>query len=194
MNACLEHCPWAMLAAVSPESPAGWSIVFDGSGGREPGGFKPEVKAARSRIEADDFPHLRPQLVCLGNLTEVLGPCQVIFGFGLRKTVSRLQVIAVRLREAMERFRRRTGCRITYKQLSEKTGISESTLQSVAARRDYNTTLDTVDRIATALDCPLDLLLEQISEPSPRAAVSEVLEPQPMTGVSQTKKAHGPQY
>jgi DNA-binding Xre family transcriptional regulator len=70
-------------------------------------------------------------------------------------------MIIVRLREAMERFRRLAGFRMTYKQLSEKTGISESTLQSIAARSDYNTTLDTVDRIAIALDCPLDELLEQ---------------------------------
>lgn len=71
-------------------------------------------------------------------------------------------MIAVRLREAMERFRRRTGNRITYRQLSERTGISESTLQSIAARKSYNTTLHTVDRIASALDCPLDVLLEQL--------------------------------
>lgn len=69
-------------------------------------------------------------------------------------------MIAVRLREAMERFRRRTGHRMTYKQLAERTGVSASTLQSIAARSDYNTTLDTVSRIATALDCPLDILLE----------------------------------
>lgn len=73
-------------------------------------------------------------------------------------------MIAVRLREAMERFRRRTGHRITYRQLAEKTGISESTLQSISARADYNTTLDTVDRIALALACPLELLLEQQTE------------------------------
>lgn len=70
-------------------------------------------------------------------------------------------MIIVRLRESMERFRRLAGFRMTYKQLSERTGISESTLQSIAARKQYNTTLDTVDRIAIALDCPLEYLLEQ---------------------------------
>ncbi len=73
-------------------------------------------------------------------------------------------MIAVKLREAMERYRRLAGSRMTYRQLSGLTGISESTLQSIAARRDYNTTLDTVDKIAAALDCPLEVLLERVPE------------------------------
>ena len=73
-------------------------------------------------------------------------------------------MIAVKLREAMERYRRLTGHRMTYRQLAAATGVSESTLQSIAARRDYNTTLDTVDRIAVALDCPLDVLLERLTD------------------------------
>ncbi len=73
-------------------------------------------------------------------------------------------MIAVKLREAMERYRRLTGHRMTYRQLSAATGISESTLQSIAARRDYNTTLDTVDRLAAALDCPLNVLLERLAD------------------------------
>lgn len=75
-------------------------------------------------------------------------------------------MIVVKLREALERHRRLTGQRITYRELATLTGVSESTLQSISARREYNTTLDTVDRIATALDCPLDVLLEQM----PRSA------------------------
>lgn len=74
-------------------------------------------------------------------------------------------MIAVRLREAMERHRRLTGHRVTYRHLAELTGISESTLQSIAARRHYNTTLDTVDRIAVALQCPLGELLEHLPQP-----------------------------
>lgn len=74
-------------------------------------------------------------------------------------------MIAVKLREAMERHRRRTGLRMTYRRLAELSGISESTLQSIAARRDYKTTLDTVDRIAAALDCPLEVLLERMPDP-----------------------------
>lgn len=63
----------------------------------------------------------------------------------------------------MERYRRLTGRRMTYRQLAAATAVSESTLQSIAARPDYNTTLDTVDRIAAALDCPLDVLLERLA-------------------------------
>ncbi len=70
-------------------------------------------------------------------------------------------MIVVRLREAMERHRRRTGVRVTYKEVAVRAGVSESTLQSIAARGGYNTTLDTIDRIAGALECPLDVLLER---------------------------------
>lgn len=71
-------------------------------------------------------------------------------------------MIAVKLREAMERYRRRTGRRMTYRALAQATGVSEYTLQSISARPGYNTTLDTIDRIATALECPLAELLEQL--------------------------------
>lgn len=101
-------------------------------------------------------------------------------------------MIAVRLREAMDRFRRRTGRRITYKRLAEKCGVSESTLQSIAARRDYNTTLDTVDRIAVALDCPLDVLLEHV--PVVGFTTEEPGQgPQRQAGVLDAKGPDGPQ-
>jgi transcriptional regulator with XRE-family HTH domain len=77
-----------------------------------------------------------------------------------------IHMIVVKVREAMERWRRQTGQRMTYRQLSVLTGLSVSTLQSVAARKGYNPTLDLVDRIATALNCPLPLLLEQIPNAS----------------------------
>lgn len=73
-------------------------------------------------------------------------------------------MIVVRLREAMEQYRRRTGRRITYRQLAAMTGISESTLQAIAVRPHYNTTLDTVDRLLTALECPVEQLLEHLPE------------------------------
>ncbi|MBL8636197.1 MAG: helix-turn-helix transcriptional regulator [Myxococcales bacterium] len=102
-------------------------------------------------------------------------------------------MIVVRLREAMERFRRLAGFRMTYKQLSEKTGLSESTLQSIAARSDYNTTLDTVDRIAIALNCPLDDLLEQQNQATfgnqPVVAASK----QRLRAEPRSKDVHGPQ-
>lgn len=59
----------------------------------------------------------------------------------------------------MESYRRRTGVRLTYASLSRATGISQATLQSLAARRSYNTRLSTIAKLCTALDCtPADLL------------------------------------
>lgn len=67
--------------------------------------------------------------------------------------------LVVKLREAMESHRRRTGIRLTYASLARETGISSSTLQSLAARRGYNTRLSTIARLCVALDCaPGDLL------------------------------------
>lgn len=59
----------------------------------------------------------------------------------------------------MDRYREKTGERLTYQILAERTGISVNTLQSLAARPDYNTTLRTVERLCLALECtPGELL------------------------------------
>lgn len=62
-------------------------------------------------------------------------------------------MIAVRLREAMEAYRERTGHRITYDQLAERTGLSRDTIQSIASRPGYGTTLESIERLALALGC-----------------------------------------
>lgn len=68
-------------------------------------------------------------------------------------------VIIVKLREAMEAYRHRSGERITYEQLAVVTGLSRATLESIATRPDYNASLRTIDKICRALDCaPCDLL------------------------------------
>lgn len=68
-------------------------------------------------------------------------------------------MIVVKLREAMEAHRRRSGVRVTYESLSKETGISVATLQSLAARPGYNTRLSTIGKLCRALDCvPGDLL------------------------------------
>lgn len=65
----------------------------------------------------------------------------------------------VKLREAMETYRRRTGTRLTYDALSVMTGISVNTLQSLAARPGYNTRLSTIEKLCCALECsPGDIL------------------------------------
>lgn len=59
----------------------------------------------------------------------------------------------------MEAYRLRTGVRLTYDIIAERTGISVATLQSLAARPGYNTRLSTVERLCRALECgPGDLL------------------------------------
>lgn len=68
-------------------------------------------------------------------------------------------MISVKLREAIESHRRRTGVRLTYDSLSQQTGISVNTLQSLATRPSYNTRLSTIEKLCRALSCtPGDLL------------------------------------
>ena len=60
----------------------------------------------------------------------------------------------------MENHRRRTGERMTYERLAQLTGLSRQTLESLASRPGYNSTLDTVARLCRALNCqPGDLLV-----------------------------------
>lgn len=68
-------------------------------------------------------------------------------------------MLRIRLREAMDAYRKRTGERWTYETLARASGLSISTLQSIAARPHYNATLNTVEMLCVALDCaPGDLL------------------------------------
>ena len=69
-------------------------------------------------------------------------------------------MIEVRLREAMEDYRRRTGERMTYQSLAQRTGLARSTIESVATRKDYNASLATIDKICRALGCQPGELLE----------------------------------
>lgn len=68
-------------------------------------------------------------------------------------------MIVVKIREAMERYRYRTGERLTYEKLAERTGLSRTTIEAIAARPGYNTTLATIEKLCGALDCsPGDIL------------------------------------
>ncbi len=68
-------------------------------------------------------------------------------------------MIAIKLKEAMESYRRRKGQRVTYEKLSEMTGIALGTVQSIGSRDDYNATLAIIERVCWALDTtPADLL------------------------------------
>lgn len=74
-------------------------------------------------------------------------------------------MLRVKLREAMEDYRRRTGVRMTYELLSRQTGLSRATLESVASRHSYNTRLSTIEKLCVALECKPGDLLELTGEP-----------------------------
>lgn len=73
-------------------------------------------------------------------------------------------MIKVKLREAMENFRRESGVRLTYDSLAEITGISINTLQALATRAGYNTRLTTIESLCRALNCQPGDLLELVSD------------------------------
>ena len=73
-------------------------------------------------------------------------------------------MLRVKLREAMDEHRRRFGERMTYELLAERTSLSRATLESIASRDNYNTTLSTIEKLCRALDCQPGDLLELMGE------------------------------
>jgi DNA-binding Xre family transcriptional regulator len=71
-----------------------------------------------------------------------------------------LDGIRIKLREAIEAYERRTGIRLTYLDLSTRTGLSLATLQSIGSREGYNATLEVIARLCKALDTTPGELLE----------------------------------
>jgi len=57
------------------------------------------------------------------------------------------------LRKAMQDFEARTGIRLTYDALSQRTDISVDTLKSMASREDYNATMKVIAALGDALKC-----------------------------------------
>lgn len=76
--------------------------------------------------------------------------------------------MVVRLRAVMTAYRERTGERLTYAQLAERTGLSQATIESIATRRGYNATLDIIARLCGALECTPAELLELEPRPTRR--------------------------
>ena len=71
----------------------------------------------------------------------------------------------VKLREVMDDYRRRTGERMTYEKLAQRTGLSKATLDSLASRNTYNTRLSTIEKLCRVLGCQPGDLLELDPEP-----------------------------
>ena len=74
-------------------------------------------------------------------------------------------MIAIKLREAMEAYKRRTGNKMTYEILAEISGVAQPTLHSIGSRDDYNATLLTLEKICRALEVTPGDLLELIDAP-----------------------------
>lgn len=73
--------------------------------------------------------------------------------------------IRVKLREAMLAYKDRTGEKMTYKVLAEKTGLAAGTLHNMAASPNYNATLESITKICLALDVTPGDLLVLIKDP-----------------------------
>ena len=72
--------------------------------------------------------------------------------------------IVIKLREAVLAFKRRTGERMTYDLLAERTGLAKGTLHNIGAERNYNATLKTIAVICNELDVTPGDLLELIDD------------------------------
>ena len=82
-------------------------------------------------------------------------------------------MIRLKLREAMERYRLRTGQRLTYAGLAKLSGVGEGTLSSIGSRPGYNVTIGTIEKICRALGVTPGDLLEVIDDPPKKKATGK---------------------
>jgi len=59
--------------------------------------------------------------------------------------------IRIRLRECLDLHERRTGHRLSYRELARRAGVSEDTVESIASRPTYNPTIRTIEKLCNAL-------------------------------------------
>lgn len=78
-------------------------------------------------------------------------------------------MIVVRLRETIRAYEQRTGQKLSYAQLAERSGVARATIESLASRDAYNATLATIDKLCGALECSLTDLV-QYAAAEPKAA------------------------
>ena len=74
-------------------------------------------------------------------------------------------MLRVKLREAMDLYRLRTGKRITYAGLAKMSGVGEGTLNSIGSRLHYQANLATVEKICRALNLGPGDILELVDDP-----------------------------
>lgn len=68
--------------------------------------------------------------------------------------------VCVTLREAIAVWEEKTDQKMTYVRLADITGLSRDTISSLATRNAYNSTLETVSLLCTALGCELEQVLK----------------------------------
>ena len=68
----------------------------------------------------------------------------------------------------MDLYEARTGVRVTYAELADRTGLSLPTIQSVGSREHYNATLEAIERLCLALGVTPGELLGWTDEPPAR--------------------------
>ena len=76
--------------------------------------------------------------------------------------------IIIKLREVVEAYKRRTGERMTYEILAERTGLAKGTFRNIGSRRKSGANLSTIAQICGVLGIsPGDLL--EVVEVLPKA-------------------------
>ena len=74
--------------------------------------------------------------------------------------------IYIKLRESVLAYRRRTGEKMTYEILAQRTGLARGTLQNLGGSRKSNANLSTLAEICGALGITPGDLLELVEIPS----------------------------
>jgi putative transcriptional regulator len=68
-------------------------------------------------------------------------------------------MIKIKLKKAIDQLKDDTGERVTYEQLASDTGLSRSTIESIASRPNYNASLKVIDALCSRLrTTPSELL------------------------------------
>ncbi len=74
-------------------------------------------------------------------------------------------MLVIKLREAMKAYQRRTGQKVTYKLLSEWTGLSQHAFEYIGRVESYGASLQTIEKICLTLDVSISDLLEILPDP-----------------------------
>lgn len=74
------------------------------------------------------------------------------------------KMIKIRLKEVIDKLKAETGERVTYEQLAHDTGLSRSTIESIASRSSYNASLKVIDTLCTRLKTTPAVLLDYVQD------------------------------